>query len=86
MSSKHRRVCWIIACVALVALLWPIAVLGFHHPLLSQPCRHANAMLFPFLWALGPAIWFAVEGRLWRNEANLARGQQYARDFWLGGS
>jgi hypothetical protein len=85
MSQNHRRVCWVIAGVAFVALLWPIAVLGFHHHLLSQTWRHANAMIFLFVWALGPAIWFALEGRLWRNEPNLARGQQYARDFWLGG-
>jgi hypothetical protein len=41
-------------------------------------------MALIFLWALGPAIWFLVEWHIWGDEKNLARGQQYARDFWLG--
>jgi hypothetical protein len=84
MSPNHRKACWVVAAIALAALLWPIASLGFHYPSLGAPWQHANAMVCVFLWALGPAIWFLVEWRVWRHEPNLATGQQYARDFWLG--
>lgn len=73
-----------VACGAVLALLWPIAIFVLHHPALSSVALRVNGIVFILLWALGPAIWFSVEWHFWGNDAGFARGQQYARDFWLG--
>ena len=81
MRWTHRQVSLAVACSALAAFLWPVAVFWLGWPALSPPARRANAIAFLFLWALGPAVWFALEWRTWKSEPGLAETQRSGRDF-----
>ncbi len=84
MDSKHRYARISIAIAAGILLVWSIATLWFGRPGLSQGGLRANAITIICIWALGPAVWFVIEGWIWKSEPNLSRSQQHERDFWLG--
>jgi hypothetical protein len=73
-----------VAAVAAAVFVWAVSILWFGYPSLSPAALSINAMVLIFLWAIGPAVWFAVEARIWKSEPSLATEQQYARDFWIG--
>jgi len=84
MSRSHKITCIAVASAATLLFVGTITVLWFDYPELPAANRNSIAMTSAFIWAIGPAIWFALEWRKWKHEPGLAVGQQYARDFWIG--
>jgi len=84
MTRAHRLWCIVVASVAVVLFAWAIALLQFRWPHVSWPALKTNAAVLMYIWALGPALWFAIEWKLWKQEPGFEIGQRYARDFWIG--
>lgn len=84
MTRYHRLWCIAVASVAALVFAWAIVVLQFRWPHVSWPALKTNAAVLIYIWAIGPAVWFAVEWKLWQGEPGLEIGQRYARDFWIG--
>jgi hypothetical protein len=83
-GTQHRNARLLIATVALLFLAWAVATLWFGWPALSQVSLQINAFALIFLWALGPPVWFLIEGQIWKSEPGLEQVQRHCRDFWLG--
>jgi hypothetical protein len=84
MTTKHRVVSLGVGLVAVVTFVGAVLVFLGDWPPLSSAGRHRTAVGLMFLWALGPAAWFLFESRRWKDQPDLYRIQQYARDFWIG--
>jgi len=84
MRANHRLACIAVATSAVATLVWSILIFFCRWPNFTSYTLHLQAFILVVIWALGPAVWFAVEYYFWRGEENLAVGQQYARDFWIG--
>ena len=84
MTRLHRQWCIAVASVAVLLFAWAIALLEFRWPHMSWPALRVNAAVLIYLWGLGPAVWFAIEGKLWGEEPGFEIGQRHARDFWIG--
>lgn len=83
MTKTHRNTSLAVALAAVISFVWAVSTLWFGYPRLSSAAVEVNAMVLICLWAIGPAVWFAAEWRVWRYDG-LAAAQQYARDFWIG--
>ena len=84
MTPRHRIACISVASGAAIAFCWAVATLWFGYPRLSPGAAETNAIILIVLWAIGPAIWFALEWWRWKDEPGLRVGQRYARNFWIG--
>ncbi|HEV3074442.1 MAG TPA: hypothetical protein VHB47_08505 [Thermoanaerobaculia bacterium] len=84
MTRSHRQWCIAVASVAVLLFAWAISLLAFRWPHMSWPALRTNAAVLIYIWALGPAVWFALEWKLWRDEPGLEIVQRHARDFWIG--
>jgi hypothetical protein len=83
MTSPHRRSYIAVASVAALLFAWAICLLQFRWPHMSWPALKVSANILVYIWAIGPAVWFAIEWKLWKEEPGFEIGQRHARDFWL---
>jgi hypothetical protein len=86
-TRAHRFTFNTLSFLGFVCFCYAILILGFRIAFRDPVAQTINAATLASLWAICPPAWFWVERSIWETPANrreLEKGQERARDFWLG--